>query len=203
MQLCSHHSQVQSFSVNLKREKVNPDTTRNQTMRLLLAVLATCTVAVLAYDFTAAIQVLEEAVTNRIFPGAVAVVGTATEGLLLAQGVGNYVYAGDANPPRNTSNPAVDATTLWDMASCTKVMATTTAAMQLVARGLLDIDKPLSDASLLGEAWSVNGKGAITARHLLLHNSGLPIDPDPFWSDPGFPCPEAAAHPDSPREVFS
>jgi CubicO group peptidase (beta-lactamase class C family) len=60
---------------------------------------------------------------------------------------------------------------IYDLASLTKVIATTTAAMILVDEGKLDLDRPIW--RYLPELRG-GDKGSITARHLLLHNSGLP-----------------------------
>lgn len=60
---------------------------------------------------------------------------------------------------------------LFDVASLTKVMATTTVAARLVAERALDLDAPVA-ARLPG--FEAGGKGAVTARHLLAHASGLP-----------------------------
>ena len=59
------------------------------------------------------------------------------------------------------------------MASLTKVLMATTATMTFYQRGELDLDTPVSDPSLLGPAFAVNGKQDITVRNLLLHNAGL------------------------------
>ncbi len=68
--------------------------------------------------------------------------------------------------------PPVTETTLYDLASVTKVVATTPAAMLLVQSGQLDLDQPV--ASYLSW-WPKDGaKGRITVRQLLLHTSGLP-----------------------------
>ena len=72
--------------------------------------------------------------------------------------------------------------TIFDIASLTKVVATTTAIMQLSDRGLLSIDDPV------GKYWpefARNGKAPLTLRQLLLHISGLrvEIDPQVRWSD--------------------
>jgi CubicO group peptidase (beta-lactamase class C family) len=62
--------------------------------------------------------------------------------------------------------------TIYDIASLTKVVATTTLAMMLYDRGLLDVDARLT--RYLPE-WPTEGeKSRITIRHLLLHTSGLP-----------------------------
>lgn len=60
--------------------------------------------------------------------------------------------------------------TIYDVASLTKVIATTTAALQLVERGRLDLEAPV--ARYL-PAFAAHGKDAIKVRHLMIHMSGL------------------------------
>ncbi len=62
-------------------------------------------------------------------------------------------------------------TTMYDIASMSKVVVTTTATMMLVDEGRIDLDAPV--VRYLPE-FGVNGKERITIRHLLLHTSGLP-----------------------------
>ncbi len=71
--------------------------------------------------------------------------------------------------------------TIYDAASLTKVVATTTSVMQLVERGKLDLDAPV--VRYLPQ-FAQNGKEAVTVRQLLMHNSGLRPDVDlkPAWS---------------------
>jgi CubicO group peptidase (beta-lactamase class C family) len=64
---------------------------------------------------------------------------------------------------------------IFDLASLTKVIATTTATMQLVEQGRLELDRPVAD---YWPAFAANGKAAITVRQLLTHTSGLPPDLD-------------------------
>ncbi len=71
--------------------------------------------------------------------------------------------------------------TIFDMASLTKVIATTTAVMQLVEQGKIVLTAPVA------EYWpdfGANGKDRITIRELMTHYSGLPPDLDlqPEWS---------------------
>ncbi len=66
-------------------------------------------------------RLLARAVAGRVTPGAVVEVGSA-DGALAVEAVGRLTYADDA--------PAVDAGTLYDLASLTKVMATATLAMR-------------------------------------------------------------------------
>jgi CubicO group peptidase (beta-lactamase class C family) len=60
---------------------------------------------------------------------------------------------------------------LFDVASLTKVMATTSVAVQLVAEGRLDLDAP---ASRWLPGFEGGGRERILVRHLLAHSSGLP-----------------------------
>jgi CubicO group peptidase (beta-lactamase class C family) len=120
---------------------------------------------------TGALELLEKGVEQRAFPGAVLAVGH--EGRLAILPAGRL---SDANGAR-----AVSAETIYDLASLTKVVATTAAAMILVDRGLLDINRPV--AQYLPEfvppydiaedpLWTVRSE--VTIGHLLAHTSGLP-----------------------------
>ena len=117
--------------------------------------------------FGAAYRVLEDAIAARAFPGCAFGVFTKGEGLLTGA-LGRFTYEAES--------PAVTAETVFDVASLTKVVATTSAAMLLVQRGQIDLETPL--AELLPEfvAGRAPGDAArrVTLRHLLAHNSGLP-----------------------------
>ena len=65
--------------------------------------------------------------------------------------------------------------TIFDLASLTKVVATTTAVMQLVEQGRIRLNDPVATFVPGFERY---GKGAITIRHLLTHVSGLRPDVD-------------------------
>ncbi len=65
--------------------------------------------------------------------------------------------------------------TIYDLASCTKVVATTTAIMQLFQEGKIRLDDPVSE---YWPAFAANGKQDITVRELMTHYSGLPPDLD-------------------------
>ena len=60
--------------------------------------------------------------------------------------------------------------TLYDLASLTKVMATTPAILLLVASGKLRLDQAVAEVL---PAFAEHGKSEITIRHLLTHSSGL------------------------------
>lgn len=96
------------------------------------------------------------------YPGAVLVVGRS-DTILYAKGYGHFTWS-----PRS---PADDpATTLFDLASLTKVVATTTAIMLLVDRGRVALDTPV--VRYLPE-FDGRGTAPITVRRLLTHTSGL------------------------------
>lgn len=96
------------------------------------------------------------------FPGAVVVIGT-TRGVLYAKGIGHFTWDADSPVPDPDS-------TLFDLASLTKVVATTPSIMRLIEQGQLDLNSPVVQylPSFVGE-----GKDAVTVRHLLEHRSGL------------------------------
>ncbi len=72
--------------------------------------------------------------------------------------------------------------TIFDLASLTKVVATTTAIMQLSDRGLLNIDDRVAK---YWPEFGQNGKAGLTLRQLLTHTSGLRVEINPraHWSD--------------------
>jgi uncharacterized protein YbbC (DUF1343 family)/CubicO group peptidase (beta-lactamase class C family) len=65
--------------------------------------------------------------------------------------------------------------TIFDIASLTKVIATSTAVAQLVEAGKLDFEDPVAK---YWPEFGANGKEAITVRELLTHYSGLRPDLD-------------------------
>lgn len=117
--------------------------------------------------FAAVYDVLTDAISARAFPGCAFGVVAAGQ-VVLQDALGRFTYAEDA--------PAVQAETVFDIASITKVVATTAAAMLLHQRGQLDLETPLG--RLVPEF--VEGRTAADAarrvrlRHLLAHSSGLP-----------------------------
>src|SRR5690606_15502741 len=94
-------------------------------------------------------------------PGAAVAIGRGGV-LAMLKGYGNYIYA-----PSSATSPQ----SRFDIASLTKVVATTTAVMQLYEGGHLNLDAEV--ARYLPD-FAQNGKAALTVRHLLTHTSGLP-----------------------------
>jgi len=111
--------------------------------------------------------ILEQAIEQRAFPGAA--YGVLHCGSIVAlDAVGRFTYEEDA--------PAIQPNTVFDLASVSKVVATTAAAMLLHDRGLFDLDARLGDilpAFVVGMEPG-SGKERVTLRMLLAHNSGLP-----------------------------
>lgn len=105
--------------------------------------------------------ILDGGVRDSAFPGAIAVIGTR-DGVLVERAAGHLDWA--ASPGPNDSS-------LWDLASLTKVVGLTTAMMQLWEQGLIDLDAPVT--RYLPE-FQGPGKERVTVRHLLTHSSGLP-----------------------------
>jgi len=104
---------------------------------------------------------LDEAVGGGGIPGAVAVAGRGPVTL------GRWV-AGQAD--RSTERP-MRADTVFDLASLTKVVATTTVTLALVGRGDLCLGDPV--AGYLPDVPACRD-GQVTIAHLLTHTSGLP-----------------------------
>jgi CubicO group peptidase (beta-lactamase class C family) len=106
-------------------------------------------------------RVLHAAVKDSAFPGAFAVVGDS-RGVIAEYGVGRIDWKKSSRPTRET---------LWDLASLTKVIATTTALAQLVERGKVQVDAPVQRYV---PEWTGANQELVTVRHLLTHASGLP-----------------------------
>jgi len=101
-----------------------------------------------------------------------------------------YYPDGPAPPRNNGTNPRVSVNTMWDIASCTKVMGTTTVAAVLYQQGYLDLNTKVS--KYLGSKFDSHGKAEITILNCLLHNAGFPEDPVPgYWQI----CPKDGVHP--------
>jgi CubicO group peptidase (beta-lactamase class C family) len=117
--------------------------------------------------FDGAYAVLRQAIAEEAFPGCA--FGVLANGeVLLHDALGRFTYEDSA--------PAVVPATMYDVASLTKVVVTTAAAMLLYQRGALDLETPLGEllpGFVIGRddsRWSRR----VTLRHLLAHSSGLP-----------------------------
>ena len=111
-------------------------------------------------------RVVEESIAAKAAPGAVVLVGR-DDAILFEKVYGQRAVA-----------PAAEAMTLdtiFDLASLTKVVATTTAVMRLIEQGRIRLNDPVASFVPGFERY---GKGGITIRHLLTHVSGLRPDVD-------------------------
>ena len=120
-----------------------------------------------AGQFAGALRILEDAIAARAFPGCAFGVLVGDD-VVLQGALGRFTYEGNA--------PAVAAETVFDVASLTKVVATTATAMLLVQRRQLELETPLGE---LLPGFVVRRAPADVARtiqlqHLLAHNSGVP-----------------------------
>ncbi len=101
-------------------------------------------------------------IQQGVYPGAVLVVGRH-DTILFAKGYGHLTWS--------AASPAVSVdSTIWDVASLTKVVATTPALMLLVEQGKVVLDTPV--VRYLPD-FNSPGTSGITVRHLLTHTSGL------------------------------
>ena len=104
---------------------------------------------------------LDRAVADSAFPGAFAIVGTHDR-ILAQYGAGHLDWA---------PSPMPDDSTMWDMASLTKVVAMTSSMMQLVEQHKVELDAPVQRYL---PNWIGPNKERVTVRDLLTHSSGLP-----------------------------
>jgi CubicO group peptidase (beta-lactamase class C family) len=114
--------------------------------------------------FATAFELIRQAIKDRSFPAA-SVAITHRGNLVGLKAFGYLTYEPDS--------PEATPATIFDLASLTKVVATTTMAMILYERGLLDLDLPVVAvaAEFAGED---PRRDAVTLRMLLAHSSGLP-----------------------------
>jgi CubicO group peptidase (beta-lactamase class C family) len=112
-------------------------------------------------DFSGAAQIIERGVGEHAFPAAVVEVGSR-DGVLWQQAFGRFDYDADS--------PAAQPDTIFDLASLTKVIATTSLVMRLVERHGLALDDPIR--KWIPE-WRGHDREHVTVRSLLSHSSGL------------------------------
>lgn len=124
--------------------------------------------------FSSAFSILDRAIADRVFPGS-SIAVTHRGRLVALKALGRFTY--------NSDSPVVAPDTLFDVASVSKVVATTAAAMILYERGLLYLDAPVvgilpefgqTDFARTGAGDGDTRRRAVTLRMLLSHSSGLP-----------------------------
>ncbi|WP_338524876.1 exo-beta-N-acetylmuramidase NamZ domain-containing protein [Pseudomonas batumici] len=134
----------------------------------LLGAMATAQLAGAADLDTAArlqaTQIVEGQIAAGRIPGAVVLIGDATH-VFYREAFGLRATLPDREP--------MTLNTEFDLASLTKVIATTTAIMQLAEAGRIDLNAPVTR---YWPAFAANGKDAVTVHDLLAHTSGLRPD---------------------------
>jgi CubicO group peptidase (beta-lactamase class C family) len=114
------------------------------------------------YDFLQVDEIIQSAIKDSAFPGAVVLI-SIDGNIIYGKAFGHLTY--------DDTSAAVTKNTIYDIASLTKVIATTTAVMICYDKKLFSLDDPV--AKYIPE-FSQNGKEKVTIKNLLLHNSGLP-----------------------------
>ncbi|MGB2606684.1 MAG: serine hydrolase domain-containing protein, partial [Candidatus Sulfotelmatobacter sp.] len=117
--------------------------------------------------FAAPFSILEKAIAQRAFPAAS--IAVLHKGRVVAlKALGRFTY----EPMSDPVTPA----TLFDLASLTKVVATTSMAMLLYEHGLLDLDVPIAAIvpEFISDAEKDSRRNDVSLRMLLAHASGLP-----------------------------
>jgi CubicO group peptidase (beta-lactamase class C family) len=115
----------------------------------------------MASYFAAARDILKQAIADRAFPAATIEVGNSHQPLW-REAFGRLTFDPESSPTRND--------TVFDLASLTKVLSTTTLVMRQVERGILSLDDPIVDHVA---GWRDQGPIVVTIRDLLSHAAGL------------------------------
>jgi len=128
-----------------------------------------------------AFDVLDRAVADGTFPGGVVAIGLHDQ--LVVHPFGKLT--------RDAKSPDVTPDTMYDMASLTKVIVTTTSVMMLIQQKRLDLDTPVIRyipewAAVARSDPDPSWRARITVRNLLLHDSGLPAHRDVYKDAKGY-----------------
>jgi serine-type D-Ala-D-Ala carboxypeptidase len=125
-------------------------------------------------------SILAQAISDRVFPGAVIEAGRS-QGPLFTFASGTLSY--------DAGSPAAEPDTIYDLASLTKVLATAAIVAGEVSRGRMRLDDPVRHWI---ESWTGVERESVTIRELLEHSSGLPGHRRYFESLVGRPAFETA-----------
>lgn len=135
---------------------------------MLLLALAVRADAQMGAGIATADSLVQNAIAARLIPGAVLVV--SKDGKIVHQRAFGFAQLNDFDMHPLPNPRPMKSTTMFDLASVTKVMGTTFAVMMLVDRGEIDVDAPVY-------RYLPDFRGphldSITVRHLLTHSAGL------------------------------
>jgi serine-type D-Ala-D-Ala carboxypeptidase len=129
--------------------------------------------------FARAFCILQDAITANAFPAA-SIAVTQNGNLVALKSFGNFVFEQDTTRApssadiEKSSQCEVQPSTIFDLASLTKPLATTTMAAILYERGQLELDAPIIGTVPEFRAPSDPQRSEVTFRMLLAHSSGLP-----------------------------
>jgi CubicO group peptidase (beta-lactamase class C family) len=118
-------------------------------------------------QFSRAFDILRQAISNHAFPAA-SIAVTQHGKLVALQAFGHFTHEPNSTP--------VTAETIFDLASVSKIVATTSMAMLLYQRGLLDLEAPIAAIvpEFAASSHTETNRRDVTFRMLLAHSSGLP-----------------------------
>jgi CubicO group peptidase (beta-lactamase class C family) len=123
--------------------------------------------------FESAARVVEQAIAGRVFPGAVVEIGRHDR-ILATITRGTHTYGADS--------PEVDDRTIYDLASLTKVLATTALALRQMDLGRMRLDDRVQRWI---PSWQKEDRQSVTLTDLLEHSSGLPANSPLFQTRKG------------------
>ena len=129
---------------------------------LLLLVLSGVTRRLPAQSVEEVDATIREGIDRGIYPAAAVVIGRG-DSILYARGYGHFTWSPSSAVPTPDS-------TLWDIASISKVLGTASAVMRLIDAGKVDLDTPVSRYL---PRFSGGLKNRVTVRMLLDHTSGM------------------------------
>ncbi|NTU58108.1 MAG: beta-lactamase family protein [Chlorobiaceae bacterium] len=131
------------------------------TLLAVAALSAAAQESLQARDFSQLEKLMNQAVKDSVFPGASLAVLYRGD-IVYHRAFGHLTYDPKSAP--------ADTSTIYDAASLTKAIVTTSIVMQLVERDSLDIHAPVARYR---PAFAAEGKGRITVEQLMRHHSGL------------------------------
>jgi beta-N-acetylhexosaminidase len=106
-------------------------------------------------------SIVADGIAQKAFPGCVVLAAHKGE-IIYHKAFGNYEY--------DAASPAMSPESIFDLASVTKISATTVAVMKLYEEGLLDLNKTIGDYL----PWTVGtNKAGLLVKDILLHQAGL------------------------------
>lgn len=116
----------------------------------------------IAQDFSKIDELFENGIKNKLFPGAVYLLGNKNQ-IIYERAYGKFTYQPDAKEVKINS--------MFDLASVTKVFATTMCVMKLYDEGKIDLEAKLSNYF---PGYEFGEKNEVRVVDLLIHESGLP-----------------------------